>query len=513
MSRHRLDRLTIGYTRKGQPIYAIAGGDGTDEGQPVEAPRTPIYQTTDSSVARLIAEPPTEQIGELAARMKAAVDIMSEAKADDQARWEAADAERKEAAQQLGVLMAEHERKEREERTAKATAEMESFLADVRKPSKAHLIGAYGASAVQSEYKAGSFIGAIAASRSRDYEEQAAGKAKLRELGMSFGDPTDGRYENYGGVAGKATLGSTDATGGYLIPNNLVDDFIKPAAYRAWFRQICTHIFGVNGNVDIPFRNHAQNVNTRATVTAWGATKPNTNLVYDGYTATMYTIARIYDVARQFLRQSQGAAEQDVMSELSDALLRGEGYYILRGSGSSEPYGVLTALDAAGDVFDVSHTASNSTVAGSFATGLAKAAGALAGRGVEGRLSAVVSPANYWTFIAQGSDTAGFWVAPTGGPTSLPQLNGASVNPGTLISPWGIPVFPDINMEADHAIIGQWDRVKVYHGDDVRIDTSDEAGERWDKNLVGFRGEMEMALDARAAVYAGYFALIEDAVA
>ena len=130
------------------------------------------------------------------------------------------------------------------------------------------------------------------------------------------------------------------------------------------------------------------------------------------------------------------------MSELADALLRGEGYYILRGSGSSEPYGVLTALDAAGDVFDQSHTASNSTVAGAFATALAKAAGALAARGVEGGLSAVVSPANYWTFVAQGSDTAGYWLAPNGGPTALPQLNGVSVNPGTLHQPVGHPGVP-----------------------------------------------------------------------
>jgi HK97 family phage major capsid protein len=488
--------------------------------EPTASDETPIYQTTDASVARIMAEPATEQIGELTGRLKAVIDVMTEAKGDDQARWEAADAERKEISEKLQVLTEEHQAREREAQTAKAVADMNDFLSTVRKPSKAGLIGSFVGQA-KAEYQNGSFIAAVLATRSGDHDEQVWGKAKLAELGverrkpMAGALPTEAWAASSGGDVplGKATLGSTDATGAFLIPNNLVDNFIKPAAYRAWFRQICTHIFGVNGNVDIPFRNYVQNVNTRATVTAWGATKPNTNLVYDGYTATMYTIARIYDVANQFLRQSQGAAEQDVMTELADALLRGEGYYILRGSGSSEPYGVLTALDASADAFDVSHTASNSTVAGSFATALAKSAGALAGRGVEGRLSAVVSPANYWTFVAQGSDTAGFWVTPANGPTALPQLNGGTVNPGTLISPWGIPVFPDINMEADHAVIGQWDRVKVYHGDDVRIDTSSEAGTRWDTNLTGFRGEEELALDARAAVYAGYFALIEDAVA
>jgi HK97 family phage major capsid protein len=487
-------------------------------------PLTPIMQTTSTPVADMVNNAPA-QIQELTTRLKAALDVMQEAKDDDQARWDAANAERQTLATQLQVLTEAHEKDEREKATAKAVADMNDFLANTRKPSKAALIGG-GLARDARNGNAGDFIYAIMQSRSTDYEEQAQGKAALRNMGYTRQAPGGNEYGGVAGGApiyvangediGKATLGSTDATGGYLIPNNLVDDFIKPRAYQAWFRQICTHIFGVNGNVDIPFRNYTQNVNTRATVTAWGATKPNTNLIYDGYTATMYTIARIYDVANQFLRQSRGAAEQDVMTELADALLRGEGYYILRGSGSSEPYGVLTALDAAADLFDVSHTASNSTVAGSFATGLAKAAGALAGRGVEGRLSAVVSPANYWTFIAQGSDTAGFWISPGVGTQAGPQslnLNGVNVNPGTLVSPWGIPVFPDINMEADHAIIGQWDRLKVYHGDDIRIDTSTEAGERWDKNLTGFRGEEEIALDARAAVYAGYFALIEDAVA
>ena len=56
-----------------------------------------------------------------------------------------------------------------------------------------------------------------------------------------------------------------------------------------------------------------------ATVIAWGDTKENVNLVYNGYTATMYTLARIYDISNQFLRHSQGAAEQDVLLRKMDA--------------------------------------------------------------------------------------------------------------------------------------------------------------------------------------------------
>jgi hypothetical protein len=50
----------------------------------------------------------------------------------------------------------------------------------------------------------------------------------------------------------------------------------------------------------------------------------------------------------------------------------------------------------------------------------------------------------------------------------------------------------------------------VFLGQDFRIDTSSEAGDRWDKNLTGFRGEMELAFDARPFVYTGLFQRITD---
>ena len=51
-----------------------------------------------------------------------------------------------------------------------------------------------------------------------------------------------------------------------------------------------------------------------------------------------------------------------------------------------------------------------------------------------------------------------------------------------------------------------------FKGQGYRVDTSSEAGDRWDKNLTGFRGEEEIAFDARPAVYAGKFQRITNAV-
>jgi len=102
------------------------------------------------------------------------------------------------------------------------------------------------------------------------------------------------------------------------------------------------------------------------------------------------------------------------------------------------------------------------------------------------------------------ADEAGFYFNPAQGPTAI------NVPPGTLVSPFGIPVYKSSNVEDTHMIVGDFSKLKVYYGESFRVDSSDVAGTRWDTNLIGFRGEQEMGLDARPAVYAGHFALVED---
>ena len=116
-------------------------------------------------------------------------------------------------------------------------------------------------------------------------------------------------------------------------------------------------------------------------IAAFGATKANSDLTYNGYTATMYTLAQIYDISNQFLRQSSGAAEQDVMGELATGFALGEANYIREGTGSSQPYGFTPALTNGPAAFRSTFTPSAATLAGSILTSIATAAGALAGRG------------------------------------------------------------------------------------------------------------------------------------
>ena len=65
----------------------------------------------------------------------------------------------------------------------------------------------------------------------------------------------------------------------------------------------------------------------------------------------------------------------------------------------------------------------------------------------------------------------------------------------------------------DDLLIGEFGTANLYIGDDYRVDVSSEAGDRWDKNLTGFRAEEEIGFNADPYVASGFFQRILDVVA
>jgi len=471
-----------------------------------------------------------EQIGKAAKKLDEIADELKQARESGVAdRVEQLAKAQTEQAATLTTLKAKHD-DEVATSEAKAKAdEVEALLKwsqTVREPSKAREIGSYGPPPKPPTDTKGAFLFGVFQANARDAEMQAEGKAILaalrgetarREVVQTaegkavlddiLGAPRpDAKAYAFEKAWGKSTLGTSDATGGWIIPNAVVDTFIVPAQVRNIYRELMTSVPGVTAfAVDIPFRS---GVRTPAAVVAFGQTKENVDLAYNGYTATMYTLARIYDIGNQFLRQSRGAAEQDVLSELAAAFAAGEANYIREGSGSSQPFGYTSALTNGPSTFRSSFSPSASTLAGSILTSVATAAGALAGRGVS-PTAAVLAATSYWTMASQGLDGTGFFYAPAGGPSQI--------RPNTLLTPWGLPVLPDAAADnqgtaavIDNLTVADWKAFKVYFGESYRVDSSDQAGTRWDTNLTGFRGEEEMGFDARPAVYAGYAQMITD---
>lgn len=450
-----------------------------------------------------------DQIGKATTRLEEVSAEMVKAKDEDTARWQQLNAERQEQAKVLSELQAAHQKAVMDADTQaaiEAAKEWRAFQSNLRQPSMAAAIagGQPAGGSAKAAYTPGEFLGNVFLSRFQGFEEQVAAKASLREMGIVRQD-ADGA--SIPGNA-KATVGSTDATGGWIIPNAIVADIIIPGQVRNIYRELMTNVTGVTAAaVDLPFRSAAR---SRAVIAGFNTLKDNRDLAYNGYSATVYTLAAIYDIGNQFLRQSRGAAEQDVMQELAAAFAQGESYYIREGSGSSEPMGYTSALTNGPATFRSSFSPSATTLAGSIAKAIATAAGALAGRGVS-PTAAVLSAAEYWDMVSQGTDTAGFFFAPAGGP--------ADIRPGTLMTPFGLPVHADAAADLqgtaavqDNLVVADWKAFKVYWGQDYRVDSSDVANTRWDYNLTGFRGEEEMAFDARPAVYAGRAQLITDIV-
>lgn len=494
----------IGHRRDGRPIYAIAGGDDASLEARITELTSEIKRLGDT---RQDAQPAAK--GADGGRYAAALDG-SKATADELselARYRAADAEAKAKADMDAAVKAAVQ----EVMSSQTARSMAARIGDGPQAKagvmalavKAHpfLAGVYG-----DGYVAGEAVTAVAQFTGRfglDPDVINAGKAKLIELGMEWMTAADGPN-----VAGKATLGNTSAGGGYVLPNNLVDSVVKPSTQEALYSRLLTVVPGVNvRGVDQPYRLGAP---SRMTYANWGATKENVDESYGSYTANLVTFARIYDVGKQYLRFSAGAAERDVLDELSKAAALAENYEVMAGPGSGSVgsgdacLGIYTALNATPSWLGVkaakTGSAASSTVVGSFVAALAEMAGILAGR--NRRPSAfVVDATTYWTALAQGSDSAGFWASPLG------IASGLNVDSAGNATFFGIPILYDTNLGTNAAtkiLIGaEWGAFKLYRGMEFRIDSSDQAGDRWDKNLVGFRGEMELGFNADTGVHVG----------
>jgi HK97 family phage major capsid protein len=368
-----------------------------------------------------------------------------------------------------------------------------------RAPSKAQLLGTRAASPLDNAAAGIANFHALVA-KARDYRDLDAMKDAQDQLKAMGARESSGDGNGRIGwtTSGKATVGDSDGAGGYIVPNAVVAPVIEQAVANNPWRQELTVVRGIRGNsVEVPTEGLAP---TRATVVAAGVTKTNANFTVASYTATLYTLAVIYDVGNQLLRQSEGAAEQLVRSRLARQLALGEAYYILNGSGSSEPKGILTSIGTSG-TFVTSFTAGTNQ-ADSIAHAIADAAGDVAGRN-RTPTAGVLHAGAFWDMLAQGSNDAGFFFAPSDGPGGID----ATV---PTVRVFGLRIFPDNNMPADDLLVGDMRSSQLFIGEDYRVDVSVEAGDRWDKNLTGFRAEEDIAFNADPYVTSGYFQRILD---
>lgn len=444
---------------------------------------------TDPSQLSQQLEGLTDQQGTILKQME---DLQKVLAAKDD-RYEEAKASIADLSTQMAEISAERESVARDAEIAKQGEILAQLQDSTRTASKAKSIGDGPQRSVKGGPEDLFFWSVWAARNTRSPEFNAEGKALLDQMGSFYaGVPSES----------KATLGNTAAAGGNIVPPNVLEGVIEIATAVNIYRNLLTVVdAGFVSGVDVPTEGL---VPVRATVQAYGATKTNIDFTVSKYTATMYTLAAIYDVGNQLLRNSRGAAEKLVRDRLTRAIALGESYYILQGSGTNEPKGILTSIGTSG-TFVSSFSPSATTLAGSIAKAVAVATGDLASR-ARSADGVVVNTAVFWDMASQGTDTAGFFINPLGGPSAINATLG-------MLRLWGLPVYADINMPADNLVVGEWKSANLYTGQTYRVDVSDQAGTRWDTNETGFRGEEEIGFNADPYVTAGMFQRITNTTA
>lgn len=293
----------------------------------------------------------------------------------------------------------------------------------------------------------------------------------------------------------KAVLGTSDATGQAIIPNNFVTSLVEALELTNIYRGLFEVVSGVTSNaVDIPY---VITANTAALLQgAYGSNKDVRDFSFGQATATLYTIAQIADIGNQLLRQSNGAAERAARRRLATSIGMREAEYVTNGSGSSQPLGFFPALMAYGDVAAFKTTLSSEPRLATMARGIA----ALESRGASrANLVMLADPVTYWEIAAEGlgSAYAGGWAVDPAG--------GAAANP-PITSAWGVPIRSDPNWPTAYVgtgLIVDRSEVQMFTGAEFRIDVSSEAGNRFDQNITGFRAEEDFGFNAEAYVRTG----------
>lgn len=281
--------------------------------------------------------------------------------------------------------------------------------------------------------------------------------------------------------AAKGVLGTSNATGLSIVPNNAVAALETLSAQANIYRNLMNVVTGVRGaGVDIPYELTA--ISDALLQGAYGSNKDIRDFSFGEATATLYTIAQIADIGNQLLRQSEGAAESIALRRLGLSIGQREASFVVSGTGSSQPNGIITAFGTEGDILKHKYALNSESRAAALGNGLAKIES-----NFETADAIVMNPTDFWEMTTEtlGSSGSGGWAMdPTGG----------SVVP--RVSVWGVPVYRDTTLTAGTALIGNFGACEIYLGQGYTVDVSSEGGNRFDQNVTGFRAEEEFAFNA-----------------
>jgi HK97 family phage major capsid protein len=312
----------------------------------------------------------------------------------------------------------------------------------------------------------------------------------------------EAKASGYGqiGIPTASTFTPTGTNGGYALPQQYLNDIVPLLVDQKSIRSLITVLPAESILLQVPKVTVAP---TRAVVTAEAESKPKKTIGTDMLSIRLYTIPQIIDVTNQLLTFSRATAESIIREQLADAIRLAEYYYALMGSGTNEPYGLIPALTAYNTTYPTKMF-KISLGDGDTPTGEAVAADETIPDVIARAINVtqlrfytpdvmLVHPSIWWKLITTKDAQDRYLVDP--------QLT------GRVNSVWGIRVEATTQIPLGKAVVGDFKKLRMYVAEDVTLDMSSEAGDRFDKNMTGFRIEEMMGLNAEQEIAA--FTLVD----
>lgn len=302
----------------------------------------------------------------------------------------------------------------------------------------------------------------------------------------------------------KALAEGASTTGGFLVPVQYIQELVMLRRATAPLLQYVRSVPVHSNQVIIPTQTTASTVGW----TAENAVKPSTDEVFGNITVNIFTLAGIAKISNQLLEDSTPAVDAVVREDLLRGLNIEMDRTILNGSGTGQSTGILNTAG-------VTSTASgaDTTHPAALFDDILAAIGRLQAA-YFGPPDAIVMAPRTWSKLQSAKDSTGRFLglgtlvgSQTYTAPNVPNPTGATpdnmgLTGGMTFTIFGYPVVVDANMPINQGganssiIVGALRESWALMRDEIRMDTSNEAGTSWETNQTWFRGEMRMGFTA-----------------
>jgi HK97 family phage major capsid protein len=292
------------------------------------------------------------------------------------------------------------------------------------------------------------------------------------------------------GLIVSAANSPVGSAGGFVLPPSYLSDIVPYLVANGSIRDYVNVLPASALVMEVP---RDSTPATRASVVAPGTTKPTLDFGTDLVEIRQYVLPLIVNITNQLLRHSRGTAEAFLRKKLIDAIRLAEFYYALNGTGSGQPKGILTTLAAADTAFPL-ESFIITRGSGTDFQGVTVPTGETVADATARAINA--NENRFYTPTALMLHNNDFWLFQKLKDSQNRYILDPVITGPVAMSIWNIPFVRTTLIPTGTAVLGDWHELYMYLGDNLLLDSSSEAGDRFDRNLTGFRIEEEMGMNA-----------------